>query len=133
MNISGSNFAYNATIKLGELPRATSQASFPSVEDISMNSRDFSTYTECVGSAKQLMEDVVKDVNAQVKREQFIVSTEINPIHTGIDTRSQDWEEGEITRFWIFDKKLEGLNRIHAVGQARIFAVDKLDDEGETN
>lgn len=125
MNINTSNFAYNATIKLNELPRATAQAIFPSVHDVSMNSRDFSSYAECVDSAKQLMEDIVKDVNTQVNREQFTVSTEINPIHTGVSTRSRDWEEGEISRFWIFDKKQEGGTRIHAVGQARIFAVDR--------
>ena len=116
------NFIYNATIKLGELPPCKAQVAFPGVSDLALNSRQFSNYTECVDSAKGLMEDVIKDVNS-LKGVQYMVSAEVNPAKTGIETRSRDWGDDELARLWIFNKAQVGSPSIHAVGQARIFAL----------
>lgn len=124
MKLDESAFIYNATLKLAELPRTTARAVFPGVADISVNSRSFSTYSECVNSAKVLIDDIVKDVNAQAGV-QFTVSAEVNPTYTGVPTRSNDWVRGEVSRFWIFDEQQVGAQQIHAVGQARIFSVGK--------
>jgi hypothetical protein len=125
MKLNSNTFAYNATVKLNELPCLKAQSTFPGIIDVAINSRTFSSYTECLNSAKSFMNDIVKDVNAQTPQ-QFTVSIEVNPLHTGIDTRSRNWADGEVSRFWIFDKKQEGAVNIHAVGQARIFATDEI-------
>ena len=127
MIFSDSNFIYNATIKLNELPKCKAQIAFPRMTDVAVNSRSFSTYVECVNSAKGLMDDVVADVNAQNKKQKFVVSAEVNPVHSGQTTRSRDWGPDELARLWIFDKKQEGKPNIHAVGQARIFMTEKTE------
>ena len=126
------NFIYNATIKLSELPPCKAQAAYPGVSDLALNSRPFETYIECVNSAKGLMEDVVNDVNLR-KGEEFTVSAEVNPTQTGIETRSRDWGDDELARLWIFNKKEIGSTRIHAVGQARIFVLEKTQPARQLN
>lgn len=123
MDITTSNFVYSATIKLCELPHCKAQADFPGITDVAFNSRCFNNYVECVDSATALVNDLVKSANSQNVR-QLTVSVEANPIHTGKESASTDWREDELTRFWIFDKRLEGNTFIHAVGQAQIFMVE---------
>jgi hypothetical protein len=127
MDLSEADFAYHATLKLKELPACTVQAAFPGVTDLAVNSRHFTNYVECINSVKGLMDDVVKGVNTSAKRgTKFTVSSEINPAHTGVETRSRDWGPDEIARLWIFDKKQVKSQNIIAVGQARIFAMEKI-------
>lgn len=126
---ASSCFSYSASLKLTELPICRASTAFPGVADLAVNSRSFTSYIECVKSAKRLMEAVVKDVNKQrrITGQQYTVSAEINPIYSGgAETRSQDWEKDELARFWIFDKIQEGAVSIHAVGQARVFAQEKV-------
>jgi hypothetical protein len=121
------DFAYHASIKLQELPACNVQEAFPGVCDLAVNSRAFTNYIECVTSVKGLMDDVVKNVNGKSKRgAKFTVSSEVNPLHSGIETRSKDWGPDELARLWIFDKKQAKSQNIYAVGKARIFAVDKM-------
>jgi len=124
MDLKNSSFAYSATIKLSELQGGTAQVNFPGVSDVAVNSRSFDSYVECVTSAKSFMEDVVKDVN-EAGEIKLTVSAEVNPLHSGIDTRSKDWGSDEMARLWIFDKAQEGARAIHALGQARIFALSR--------
>lgn len=124
IDVNSSSFAYSATIKLNELPGGTAQVNFPGVTDVAVNSRTFGSYVECVTSAKSFMEDVVKDVNEHGAIK-LTVSAEVNPLHSGADTRSKDWQPDEMARLWIFDKAQEGARAIHALGQARIFALQK--------
>jgi hypothetical protein len=123
VKLDGSRFVYNATIKLGELPRMAACTAFPGVTEIGVSSRDFGSYSECVISARILMDDIIKDVNTVAQTEQLALSSEVNPRYTGVDTRSQDWEPMEVSRFWIFTADQAGAQRIHAVVQARIFSL----------
>lgn len=132
MDISKANFVYNATIKLSELPPCKAQLAYPGVSDLALNSREFSSYTECVDSAKGLMEGVMNDLNTQ-NAEQFTVSAEVNPARTGIETRSRDWGDDELARLWIFNKKEEGAVRIHAFAQARIFFTPRAQPAARLN
>jgi hypothetical protein len=123
VKLDKSRYAYHAIIKLSELPSSPAHAAFPGLTEIGVNSRHFGSYGECVNSAKVLMEDIVKNVNTE--HEQLTLSAEVNPTYTGIETRSRDWEPAEVSRFWIFDATQTGAQSIHAVGQARIFALSK--------
>jgi len=125
MDITQFDFAYNATIKISEVGASKALALFPGVTDVSLNSRTFSTYVECANSVKHLMEDVARAASNETI--EFAVTSEINPAHTGVETRSKDWADDEVARLWLFDKSFEGKLAIHAVGQARIFAMDKID------
>ena len=70
------------------------------------------------------MDDVARSANSE-NTIQLMVTAEVNPVHSGIDTRSRDWGSDELARMWIFDKTQEGSRSIHALGQARIFALQK--------
>lgn len=122
-DLNKSDFAYNATIKLTELPASKASSAFPGITDLAVNSRHFSTYLECVTSVSNLMKDVVDDANVRQAEVELTLTTEVNPEHSGIEVRSKDWATDELARIWIFDKKDEGKNSIRALGQARIFAM----------
>lgn len=127
IDLTDANFAYHATLKLKELPTCKAQTAFPGVTDLAVNSRMFTNYIECVSSVKQLMDDVVKDVNQKTKRgHKYTVTSEVNPAHSGVETRSKDWAADEVARLWIFEKKQMKEQNIYAVGQARIFAMGKI-------
>ena len=126
MDIQNSDFSFSVTLKITEMPLCKAHKTFPEVSDLAVNSRTFESYVECVTSARAFMEDVVKDANSQ-NTIQLSVSAEVNPEHSGLETRSRDWAAGELARFWIFDKTQEGARNINAVGQARIFALDRAD------
>lgn len=115
------SFRYMATIKLTstELKVNMLQETYPGATSIAVSSRTFETYDECVSSCKRLMDDFLKRANG--KRTIFKMGSEVNPIHSGQQTLSKDWSVGEVSRLWIYDKKMEQTGHIHAVGQARIF------------
>lgn len=92
----------------------------PGVESMSLASRDFSSYDECVISCKNLMDDMLARLNTGTKA--YRLASEINPVFSGQATLSKDWSSGEISRLWIFEKGAEvGPAAIEAVGQARIY------------
>jgi hypothetical protein len=126
MNLQISNFSYCATIKLSELPTCASKLAFPTVSDISLNSRAFGSYTECISSARRLMDDIAADINAHSSL-QFMVSSEANPLHTGVETRSRDWAEDELSRLWLFSKIEAEARNIHATGKVSVFMVPRGD------
>lgn len=111
-----------ATMKLtsGELKVNMLQEVYPGVTSMAVSSRTFETYDECISSCKRLMDDMLKRANE--KGDMFKMGSEVNPIHSGQMTLSKDWSSGEVSRLWIYDKKMEQSGQIHAVGQARIFA-----------
>lgn len=108
-------FFYTITLKLQELKGTRTSQSFPSISDLTANSRAFSDYTECVSSVKHLIEGVLCGQTG------FTINTEVNPIHTGIDTRTKDWASNEFARLWLVPTSEVGKRNIRAVGQARIF------------
>lgn len=67
------------------------------------------------------MEGVIKSSAS----DDFILSAEINPTQTGIETRSKDWGDTELARLWIIDRQSSGELNVHPVGQARIFAAEQ--------
>lgn len=91
----------------------------PGVESLSLASRDFTSYDECVISCKNVMDDVLARLNAQGQT--YKMASEINPAFTGQPTLSKDWSSGEISRLWILDRSVEKTASIEAVGQARIY------------
>lgn len=126
IDLDNSNFAYTATIKLGELPKCKAQADFPGVADLAINSRNFSNYFDCATSVKNYMDEVVKTINLDmVDENQFMVLTEVNPEYSGFDTKSKDWSSAELARLWMFDHKHEEDKSIQAVALARVFMIPR--------
>jgi hypothetical protein len=120
-------FSYTASVKLlsNEGKVAALAETYPGVTDLSVASREFVDYNECVTSCKQFMSDMKDKINLVAEKIVFKVSSEINPVYSGTPTLSKDWDAHEVARLWIFDEKMEGTGRIHAVGQARIFQTER--------
>lgn len=116
------SFCFGATIKarsafykidaLGEL--------LPGVSTITLVSRSFLSYDECVSSCRQLMDDVTDRLN-EASAGIFKLGSEVNPLYSGSPTLSKDWAPGEVARLWIYDQSMEKSGQIAAMGQARIF------------
>lgn len=103
------------------------QQEHPGVTDITLASRDFSDYNECISSCRRLMDDLCVKANSAVSNELYKVSTEINPVHSGAATLSKDWSASELARIWVYDKNMEVRGQlIQAIGQARIFKTKSV-------
>ena len=119
-------YSYIINLKLGVGEHLKiMQDAYPGVADVNLASRDFFDYNECITSCKQL----VADVQAKANKENtagisYMVSSEVNPVHTVTPTLSRDWSVGELARMWVFDKKMEGTDTIVAITQARIFKTE---------
>ena len=126
IDMDSSNFAYTATIKLDEIPKCQAHDDFPGVADLAVNSRNFANYFDCSNSVKEFMSSVVVSINLDLsKDDQFVLTTEVNPVYSGVDTKSKDWGEGELARLWMFENKQVEANTIRAVGQARVFMMSR--------
>lgn len=123
ININNANFSFRTTIKLSDLPLLNANVAFPGVADISIDSRNFLTYIECVDGAKVLLNGIAKDINKS-KGVKYTISAEVNPAFGGADGGSEDWEDYELCRLWLFNKKDKGHGKISAAGQSRIYAVE---------
>lgn len=123
MNLPTSNFIYTATIKNGQNISFEALELFPGLSEISFQSRVFETYGECVRSCKGLLEDVTRDINGSTDK--FKVGAEVNPIHSGTTSLSKDWADGEVSRFWIYDRSMEGSKGILALGRGSITAIER--------
>lgn len=117
------HFSYMVQLKLitrnGDLKLL--QDDYPGVTDITLASRDFIDYDECVVSSKRFMDDMLAKANGAVEEPIYKLSTELNPTLTGQPTMSNDWANHELSRLWIYDKNMEGSKQIQAVGHVRIF------------
>lgn len=129
MNIQDSHFRYNTILKAGNELKFEALSLFPSLCEISFQSRVFLNYAECVKSCKGMLEDVSKEINLGAESPKFKVGAEINPIHTGNSTLSKDWVDAEVARFWIYDRGMEGAGDISAVCRGSIFAISKEDSQ----
>lgn len=114
-----STFLYTANVKLS--CDKTNCDTYPGITDLSVASREFLDYGECVASCHQFMDDVKIRVSLSSPKTVFKIGTEINPAFSGTPTISKDWDLNEVARLWIFDEKMEGTGQIHAIGQARVF------------
>lgn len=124
IDMNNSHFAYTATIKLQELPKCSIQTEFPGVCDLAINSRNFDSYFDCSNSVKRFMDNIVENVNHDMTEEQqYMITTEVNPVYSGVDTKSKEWGSGELARLWMFGISDEEQTTIHAVGQARVFMM----------
>ena len=125
--MNNSFFAYTATIKLAEIEKCKVQKEFPGVSDLAVSSRNFPNYFDCSNSVKRFMENVAAKINSEMKPEnQYVITTEVNPLYSNIDTKSKDWGTGELARVWMFAARQEEEETIHAVGQARVFMSPKV-------
>jgi len=101
------------------------QDTYPGATDLSLASRDFGDYNECITSCKKLMDDVLTKLNSTENGITYMLNSEVNPLHTGQETLSKDWAPGELARIWAFDKQMDKKDQpIVAVGQARIFKTE---------
>jgi hypothetical protein len=124
--MNNSNFAYTATIKLNAIEKCKVQKQFPGVADLAVSSRNFPNYFDCSNSVKSFMESVATKVNKDMKaNHKYMITTEVNPVYSGLDTKSKDWGNGELARLWMFAAAQETEETIHAVGQARVFMLAK--------
>jgi hypothetical protein len=124
LDMNNSNFAYTATIKLNEIEKCKVQSEFPGVSDLAISSRNFQNYFDCSNSVKRFMESVATKVNSEMPEDhKYVITTEVNPVYSGVDTKSKDWDQGELARVWMFTAAQEESNTIHAVGQARVFVI----------
>lgn len=122
--MKNSSFAYTATIKLGDIERCGVQSDFPGVSDLAVSSRNFTDYFDCSNSVKSFMTSVAERVNAEMPEDrQYVITTEVNPVYSNVDTKSKDWGTGELARVWMFTAQQEEADTIVAVGQARVFMV----------
>lgn len=94
---------------------------FPSMREISITSRDFDSYAECVRSSRGMLEDLLRLIDEEGLT--FKVGAEVNPIISGTQTISKDWERDEISRFWLYDKSMEGTGTIVAISCSKIFTT----------
>lgn len=126
IEMNNSTFAYTATIKLDEIVPCGVQKEFPGVTDLAVNSRNFGNYFDCSNSVKMFMDSVVSTVNVELEEaERYMITTEVNPVYSGVDTKSKDWGSGELARLWMFASTQEESTTIHAVGQARVFMLSR--------
>lgn len=126
INMDNSNFAYTATIKLNGLPKCKTQADFPGIADIAVNSRTFANYFDCSNSVKKFMDSIVGIVNNDMPKDhKYMITIEVNPFYSKVDTKSKNWTLGELARLWMFESAEEESSAIHAVGQARVFALER--------
>lgn len=126
MNLKESSFRYNSVLKIEQDIEIEALELFPSMNEISFQSRVFLQYAECVKSCKGLMEDMARGVNTAIEGPKFKVGAEVNPEHTGNQTLSKDWAIDEVARFWVYDKAMEGNGKaINAICKASIFAIPK--------
>jgi hypothetical protein len=115
------SFSYLVSLKLVSGSMTLLQKQYPGAIDLTLASRDFEGYSECITSCKRLMDDLRDKANAEMSKPIFKVSSEVNPIFSGQDTLSKDWEAAELARIWVFDEAMEKKAQIQAIGQARIF------------
>lgn len=118
-------FTYMATVKLivsQSIPVLSDE--YPGITDLSLNSREFIDYNECLLSCRTFMESMKNRINEKSGDAVFMLSSEINPKFSGQATLSKDWDQGEIARLWIFDEKMQKTGMIQALGQARVFSTD---------
>lgn len=120
-------YSYTASVKL--LADSGKVAAFndiyPGVTDLSIASREFVDYNECVTSCRQFMDDMKTQINLASEKTVFKIGSEVNPAYSGgIATLSKDWDGHEVARLWIFDEKMEKTGKINAVGQARVFLTN---------
>jgi hypothetical protein len=124
---SGNYFSFGATIKVRRVGSSDVDllgAALPGVSTINLLSRSFTSYDECISSCTQLMSDVVQKLNK--KSSTYKLATEVNPIYSGQPTLSMDWEPGEVSRVWVYDRTMEKKGQISAIGQARVFGSISL-------
>lgn len=122
------SFTYTASIKLVTKGggAAVLEAEYPGATDMSVKSREFHDYNECVTSCRTFMDDMKTRIAEVDPKTTYKVSSEVNPEHNnGIKTLSKDWEISEVSRLWIFDEKMAATGQIVALGQARIFGSDR--------
>lgn len=115
-----SSFSFSVALRLSneQWKRMSSAAFFSSLSGVVMHSRVFSSYEECITSARQLMNDVLAVLNTN--DDTFKLGVEINPLYTNQPTLSRDWGPSEVSRIWLYEKNMEGKGHISAAGQARI-------------
>jgi hypothetical protein len=126
MDLKNSYFRFNSVLKREEDIKFEALEIFPTLNEISFQSRVFPQYADCVKSCKGMMEDMAKGINLGIELPKYKVGAEVNPVHTGNQTLSKDWGDSEVARFWIYDKAMEGNGKsINAVCKASIFAIPK--------
>lgn len=126
MNLADSEFKYSVVLRV--LPDAKLELTelLPHAQEVSLSSRTFINYNECVTSCKGLLQDIVATMNDGDRV--FKVGAEVNPIFSGQPTLSKDWFESEVARFWIYDKAQEGAGaKIDGIARTSIFAVPRTE------
>jgi hypothetical protein len=122
MDLTNSTFNYVTTISATTDKLVDAHELFPSMKEVAITSREFATYAECMRSSRGMMEDLAIALNGSTASDSFKVGAEVNPIISGTPTISKDWGDDEVSRFWVYDRTMEGSARIAAVGCSKIFA-----------
>lgn len=127
MDLQNSHFKYTALLKCDQSIKCEGLELFPGLNEISFNSRMFTTYAECVKSCKGMMTDMSIDINSSIEEQKFKVGAEVNPLVSGTASISREWLDQEVARFWVYDKAMEGNGgKIDAVCKGSIFAIPKI-------
>lgn len=96
---------------------------FKGAKEISMKSRRFADYSECVNSCKAMLDTLTIDL-MEKSGKTFVIGIELNPKYSGKDTISTNWLLGEFAKLWVYEKDSVVDHTIQAVGQACIFNID---------
>lgn len=126
MSLADSAFRFSVLLKNDQDIGLEALELFPHMAEINFNSRIFPGYAECIRSCKSLLEDMSTSINEVEGKQRFKVGAEVNPLHSGTPTMSQDWLDDEIARFWVYDKTMEGTGeRIDAICKGSVFSIAK--------
>lgn len=126
MDLQNSHFRYTAVLKNDPRLNLPAVELFPTLDELSLQSRPFSTYTECVKSCRKMFEDIVNTANGADPEKPFKVGSEVNPVHTGTPTASTTWGDLEVARLWLFERSQESTGKIVALCRGSIQAIPKV-------
>lgn len=121
------HFVYTAVVKQDQGATFDAVSIFPGLDELTLRSRIFPNYAESVTSCKKLLTDVTANINEGFAEPKFKLGIEVHPAVSGQKTISKDWGDDEVSRFWVYDKGMEGQSRnISALCRGSIFAIDPI-------
>ena len=121
-------FRYEAELRIALGPdKQPFKDTYPGVTTVTLVSREFSDFNDCVTSGKALLDgfrDRMHDALPDTK-----IGSETNPDFSGQPALSKDWGTNEVARIWLIDHTVTGAN-LTAYGKVCIFGAPR--SEGST-
>lgn len=87
-----------------------------SVSEISIDSRVFDSFQDCIVSCEAFINDLQTKINSDECP--CLIGIEANPLYAQSADDSGDWEQDEMGRLWIFEK-----TKNSPIARARIYTL----------